>query len=432
MPIVPPVAVGAFVSTRGSQSTIAIPGKGGARRVAVVYEGVEYGGTEEYILLKMRHLDPARYQPIVVMTASNFRHCPPRFLERLRELHFPVVFPLESERVQTSGLLQRVVHLGRVFREMSVDVVHIHTQQPHGGRVATLAARMAKVGAVFRSEHLPPSSNLTPLLRYTVKPFDALTDAIISGSDSCMREHFSLLGRDPRKAIRLYYGIELQRFSPHHDVAAAKRKLGLDPATPTIGMIARLSPEKGHVYLMDAAALLLKEHGAVNFLLVGDGTLEGALRKQAADLGIADRVHFLGFASDTVPFLEAMDITVMSSISEGISLSMLESMAMGKPVVSTDEPSFMETVIDGESGVIVSRENPSSLASGLLRVLRDGALAQRLGRGAHQRVHDLFHIETNVRLLSELYDEALSPRRGLAKHGLTAHLGHRARDVAEG
>ncbi len=401
-------AVGATVAGSVSQSTISIPEKGAARRIAVVYEGVEYGGTEEYILMKMRHLDQRRYQPIVVMTASNFQHCPPRFLERLQELQFPVVFPLEADQLRPSGVLRRIVHLSRVFREMSVDVVHIHTQQPHGGRVATVAARLAKVGAVFRSEHLPPSSNMTPLLRYTVKPFDAMTNLIISGSDSCREEHLSVLGRNPRQAIRLYYGIELSRFSPHHDVAAAKRKLGLDAATPTIGMIARLSKEKGHVFLVAAAALVLQQHGPVNFLLVGDGKLLGALQQQAADLGIAQYMHFLGFASDTVPFIEAMDINVMSSISEGISLSMLESMAMGKPVVSTDEPSFMETVVDGESGIIVQRENPASLAAGLLRVLRDPATAQHIGRGAHARVHDLFNIETNVRLLSDFYDEALA------------------------
>ncbi len=414
-------ALEATVAGSVSQSTIRIPEKGAARRVAVVYEGVEYGGTEEYILMKMRHLDQRRYQPIVVMTASNFQHCPPRFLERLQELQFPVVFPLEEHQVRPRGVLRRIVHLSRVFREMSVDVVHIHTQQPHGGRVATLAARLAKVGAVFRSEHLPPSSNMTPLLRYTVKPFDALTNLIISGSDSCREEHLSLLGRNPRKAIRLYYGIELSRFSSHHDVTAAKRRLGLDPATPTIGMIARLSPEKGHVFLIAAASLLLQQYGAVNFMLVGDGTLLEALQKQAADLGIADRMHFLGFATDTVPYIAAMDITVMSSISEGISLSMLESMAMAKPVVSTDEPSFMETVIDGESGVIVQRENPSSLAAGLLRVLRDPANAEQLGRGAHARVHDLFNIETNVRLLSDHYDEALSDRSRQVRPGVTAH-----------
>jgi len=273
---------------------------------------------------------------------------------------------------------------------------------------------------VVRSEHLPPSSNLKPHLRHGVKLFDLLTDRVIAGSLSCRQEHLDLLRRDPRKVLCAYYGIAMDRFTPHHDVAAAKRRLGLDPALPVVGTVGRLSPEKGHSYLLDAAARVLREWGPVNFLLVGGGPLEGDLRRQVERLGIGDRVRFAGFQGDTVPYISAMDLTVMSSVSEGISLAMLEFMAMGKPVVTTSEPSFVETVVDGESGVVVALQDADALAEGLLRLLRDRPLAARLGHAAWERVHELFDIATNAEYLMNLYDSLLQTRGSKAPGQHTA------------
>jgi glycosyltransferase involved in cell wall biosynthesis len=383
--------------------------KQNTRRVAFVYEGVAYGGTEEYILLMLRYLDRSRYQPIVVTTGYNYRFCPPEFLAKVQALGVPMVHTVETRHSRIKSFALDALNLVKTFRETGTDVVHIHNQRPDGGRRAVLAARLAGVQAVLRSEHLPPSSNLNFYTPFTVKPFDALTDYIIAGSDACLEEQLVLLGRDAKKTLRIFYGIELERFSPHHDVAAAKRRFGLDPTIPTVGKIARLSPEKGHIYFIDAAARVIREFGPVNFLLAGNGPLEAELRARVARHGIADYVHFLGFAKDTVPFIQAMDITAMSSVSEGISLAMLEYMAMGKPVVSTREPSFEETVIDGESGSLVELKSPAALADGILKLLRNPEFARELSVGAYKRVHAEFDIRGNVQRFMELYD-SLFPR----------------------
>lgn len=379
----------------------------GARRLAFIYEGVAYGGTEEYILLMLQYLDRTRYTPIVIIPGYMRNLCPVEFIEKVDAQKVPIVYTNDHGLSRIGGIVRNLNNLVKIFKETETDVIHIHNQRPDGGKRATFMARLAGVRAIVRSEHLPPSSNLQFHSRYSIKPHDWLTDYIIAGSDSCLVEHFDLLGRDPVKTLRIYYGIELERFDPKHDVQAAKMGLGLDPRIPTIGKIARLSLEKGHTYLIDAAAIVLREFGPVNFLLVGDGPLEEDLRAQVARHGIQDHVHFLGFAPDTVPYLKAMDITTMSSISEGISLSMLEYMAMGKPVVSTNEPSFAETIVDGESGIIVELENPESLAAGLLKVLCDPQLSCRLGRAAYQRVHQEFDIRINVNKIMQLYDKLL-------------------------
>jgi glycosyltransferase involved in cell wall biosynthesis len=172
-----------------------------------------------------------------------------------------------------------------------------------------------------------------------------------------------------------------------------------------------LSPEKGHVYFFDAAAKIIREYGPVNFLVVGTGRLEAELRAQVKGLGIEEYVHFLGFANDTIPFIRAMDITAMSSVSEGISLAMLEFMAMAKPVVATAEPSFAETIVDGESGVLVELKNGDALAEGIMRVLRDPDFAAAISRGAYERVRAEFDIRGNINRFMELYERMAQPAR---------------------
>lgn len=377
---------------------------GRLRRVAFIYEGVAYGGTEEYILLLLRNLDRRRYDPIVVIPGSSGSACPEEFLGRLRAQRERVITTPSRRSPRALGFWDDLISLRRVFTREQVHIVHIHTSRPDAGRCATLAARLGKVRAVIRSEHLPPSCNLRPALRHSIRPFDWLTRFIIAGSEACHAEQIRLLRRDPAKVLHFVYGIDLQRFSVRCDPAEAKRRLGLDPDTPVVGTVGRLSPEKLHTCFIDAAARVAREFGRVNFVLVGDGPLEEELRQRARGQGLNGNFHFVGFQPDTVPYIQAMDVTVMSSSSEGISLAMLEFMAMAKPVVSTSEPSFCQTLVHGESGLLVPLEDSRALAGGILQVLRHPELGERLGNGAHARVWAEFDIQRNVSRLMDVYD----------------------------
>ena len=396
-------------STRAYHSTLPVPAKQGTCRIAFVYEGVAYGGTEEYILMMLRYLDRNRYTPIVVTSGYNYRFLPHQFVDKVDELRVPRLHTAIEQHSRLGSSIGDILNTTRLFRDTQTDIVHIHNQRPDGGRRATIAACLARVRGVIRSEHLPPSSNLKPWSRMLLKPQDWLTDYIVAGSDACWHEQIELAGRSPRKTRRIFYGIEVDRFQPNHDVATAKREFGLDPAIPTVGIIARLAPEKGHVYFFDAAARVIREYGPVNFLVVGTGRLEAELRAQVNKLGIEQYVHFLGFANDTIPFIRAMDITAMSSVSEGISLAMLEFMAMAKPVVATAEPSFAETIVDGESGVLVELKNADALAEGMMRVLRDPEFAAAISRGAYERVRAEFDINGNINRFMELYERLVQP-----------------------
>lgn len=377
--------------------------------VLFVHDTNEFGGIELFMLKLARHCDRARYDVAVMVPGYRdpFRSSPQEFIDLVHRSGIRLLRPPDPGEEPGWSFWNDIRNLYRLLRENKIDLVHVHTPSPHRAIKVTLAAKLARVPLV-RSEHLPPSFWRldSPRVRWGARVVGWLSDRIVPGSRACYREQVELLGRPARKLNELSYGIELQRFDPAHDVRAAKTALGLDPATPLVGKIARLSPEKGYVYLIDAAALVLGEYGPVNFLLVGEGRQRAELEAAVRERGIADRVVFTGFVPDTVPYMQAMDVAVMSSVNEGVSLAMLELLAMGKPMVASTEASFVETVRHEEEALLVPLADSRALADGILRLLRDRGLARRLSAAALRRAKD-FDIGTSTERHMSLYEELL-------------------------
>jgi len=377
------------------------------KKVAYIYDGTEFGGVEIYVLNLLKHIDRTRYFPCVVIPGYNRCFSPPRFIEEVRKSGLELLsapFPGNSRGI---SFAKDVWNLAQIFKKNQIDIIHIQTSNYDGGKRPILAAKLAGVKVILRTEHVPPSSNLKLYSRYIIKPFDLLTNYIITDSNSNRNEQIRLLKRDPQKVYRSYCGIELEKFIPKHNPRKAKELLGFDPELPLVGAIGRLVEQKGHKYFVDAAARVIKEIGAVNFVIVGKGKLEKELREQVSRLGIAQYFHFAGFQSNYLPYVEAMDITVMSSIHEGFSLMMLEFMAMGKPCVFTDHPSFQEAIVNEESGLLVAVESGEALAQGILKLLGNPVLANQLGKNALARVRSEFSLERLIKDMMELYDSTL-------------------------
>jgi glycosyltransferase involved in cell wall biosynthesis len=179
-----------------------------------------------------------------------------------------------------------------------------------------------------------------------------------------------------------------------------------------VGTIGRLHEQKGHTYLIEAAARVIREHGPVQFVLVGDGPLKDRLHTQVEQLGIAEHFYFAGFQSEYVPYMQAMDIGVMPSLWEGFSISMQEFMALGKPMVITNHGSFLEAFTHGQNGLVVPTRDGPALAAAVLQLLRDADLARRLGQAASERVRAQFSIQHHMQDLMKLYDSLLCSSEG--------------------
>jgi glycosyltransferase involved in cell wall biosynthesis len=384
--------------------------KNKARNVVYVHDSHGYGGMELYILRLIRHLDRERFSPAVLIPGSDlpFRSSSSRFIQDLQSEEIPILRPPDPGRSRLAGSVREITGTAALLKRHKTDIVHIHTCRSEGARKATLAARMAGVRGVIRSEHFPPSANYRPAARYLIKPFDWLTDAIVTGSMGDRQGQIDLLKRDPRKVFLTYNSIELDMFSLDHNPEEAKESLGLDPSLPVIGNVGRLAPEKGHVYLLEAHAEVVRRVGPVVLLLVGDGELLSELQEQAQRLGTADFVQFAGFQADVLPYMQAADIAAMPSLFEVFSLAMLEFMALGKPVVASDHSSFLEAINDGVSGLIVPVKDSRMLAQALLRLLEDDALRREMGMAGLRSVRAQFSFKRLANDIMGYYEKILN------------------------
>jgi len=393
--------------------SLADPRAAGRRRIAYVHDTNVFGGMETLLLSMLQHLDLARYEPHVLVPGyrDRWRQSPPRLLQLLGEAGVPVLRPSAPPRVPAIGALVDVFNIAATLRRARIEIVHVHTRHPEAARRATLSAWLARVAGILRTEHLPPGPHVGRFTRYSVVPFDAMTDVIFTDSDSDRLEQIRVVGRCPGKLVRSYCGIDAARYAPDHDVAEAKRKLGFDPAVPLVGAIGRLHVQKGHTFLIDAAARVLRESGPVRYVLVGSGPLQQELQASVERLGIADRFSFAGFQADYIAYMQALDIAVMPSLWEGFSIAMQEFMALAKPLVVTDHPSFLEAIRHEQHGLVVPRGDSGALAAAIESLLRDPPLAHRLGRAARQRVLSDFGIEHHMRQLMDHYERLLRQRR---------------------
>ena len=223
-----------------------------------------------------------------------------------------------------------------------------------------------------------------------------------------------LVGRRhvPEGRVRLIWnGAPLDEFAPveRPRALAVRRDLGIPDEALVVGAVGRLSEQKGHRYLLDAAAAVLARRPSVRVLLVGDGDLDVPLREQARALGIADRVVFAGHRTDIPAVLGAIDVLCISSLYEGTPLALFEAMASGKTIVSTAVDGCREILEDGVSALLVPPRDAAGLAAALLRALDEPTLRADLARAA-RRASAPYDIGECVGKMEALYDEMLAER----------------------
>lgn len=203
-------------------------------------------------------------------------------------------------------------------------------------------------------------------------------------------------------------GVDTRRFVPPDDRARLRRELGL-PDAPLAGIVAALRPEKNHALFLAAAARVVAGMPAARFAVIGDGPERARLEQEAAALGLADRVLFLGARDDVPALMRALDVAVLSSkpVVETFPVTLLEALASGVPVVSTDVGSIADLVPEGEVGYLVAEGDADALAERIARLLSDPALRHRLGHAGRERVERLYTVEAMVSAYATLFEDTV-------------------------
>ena len=359
------------------------------------------GGAERLAAVVAMKLDPARFES--VLCASRQTDEP--LLDR--ELEEAGIGVLALGRRSTLDLLawRPLVSLLRD----GVDVVHTHM---FGSNVwGTVLGRLSGVPVVVAHEHTW-SFQGRPLRRFLDRELVARwADVFVAVSGEDRRKMIEVEGVDPAKIRLIPNGIP----SPANGAGADVRtELGIEPGAPVLGVVCELRAQKALEVLFEAAALLLVEFPTLKVLVAGDGPERARLEEGARRLGVADTVLFLGIRRDVPAVLAAVDVAVLSSDYEGSPLSVMEYMAAAKPVVSTRVGGVPELVQEDVHGLLVEPRDPEALAEAVARLLRDPALAKRLGAEGRKRQQREFSLEAMVGRIEDLYEELwlASGRRG--------------------
>ena len=251
---------------------------------------------------------------------------------------------------------------------------------------------------------------------------------MIAVSDS-LRQMAIDLGVDIDKVCVIPNGVDLSRFDDRPDPNRLRTELGLPAATPLVGSVGRISKVKGLEHFLEAAAMLAPRFPDARFLVVGQANAdeheyENLLKVRADQLGLTGRVIFTGLRSDVPAVMASLTVSVMPSLNEALSNSLLESMAAGVPLVATRVGGTTEAVVDGVSGLLVEAGDSEALADSIARLLDDPPLARRLGRAARNTIEEQFSIERMVQATKALYQDLLARKHSHVPFWSRRNLDH--------
>ena len=382
---------------------VADPGDEGvlSRRVLIAISTFG-GGTGSHLVRLLETLDRTRWEPAV--------HCDGQ-LEMTLPDDIQVFDRTRKTIVDRYPLaqLRQYRALRRTVRSVQPQILHTYFLWPIlYGRLLKRAGWIQCLVENREDEGFNWSEWDYRLLRLTA----TLPDRIICVSEGVRGVVLEREGIDPEKVKVIPNGVPL---APEESDPVTEREmlaeLGLEPDNEVVGLVANLNRTvKGVRYFIEAAPAIVAARPRVRLLVVGEGRDRGRLEALAERLGVADRVRFTGFRSDVHRLYPLMDVSALTSLSEGLSITILESMSHGIPVVATRVGGNPELVADGETGILVPPRDPEAFAEAVIGLLANPQERRRMGVAGRERAEREFSQDQIARRYEALYDEVLGPQ----------------------
>jgi glycosyltransferase involved in cell wall biosynthesis len=378
-----------------------LPGGRRVRVVEVMATGTN-GGAQEHVYGLLRRLDTSRYDASLVSLS------PGSAVRAIERLGVPVLVLDEPDDAIATGAL--ATHLA----DTGAEVVHNHMYRAElvGTRAAIALGeaghRRPWVIGTVHSSRIRSAEDRSVLAHLTES-----MDHLVAVSRSIV--HKIDTERPSRTPISLIHnGVDMDRYAHQDPCCTLRDEYGMEPDAQIVGVVARLEPEKGHATLLDAWPRVVARVPRAYLLVVGEGSRREPLEDQAARLGISGHVIFTGRREDVPAVTAALDLAILPSYREAQGLTILEAMALSRPVIASNVGGIPEMVEDGRTGLLVPPRDPVALAGAIVRLLTDHAYADLLARAGHELVHEQFCVERMVRALEDLYDAgALAVRESL-------------------
>ena len=318
-------------------------------------------------------------------------------------LNVPFVENVIPTKYSFSGFFRFI----KLIRKAKLDIIWI-VGTGDAGFFGRLAAKLAGVQSVILSFHATTRPSGKPTIDFAnrilnkVKPF---TDRFVAVAKNHMQHLINNEGVDPARILFIHNGVDIERFQKDDATSIVNELSAIPEGSPVLGIIARFKPEKRHDIFLEAGKVLLETHPDLCLLLIGDGPLMNETRERAVKLGILDRVVFTGGLDDVTPALHRMTVSVLCSDMEAFPNAVLESMAAGVPVVSTDVGSVSEAVTDGVNGILIPKDDPDRLAEAVHSLLSNGDLRKSISREGLKTVKDKFSLHQMITKREDLFED---------------------------
>jgi glycosyltransferase involved in cell wall biosynthesis len=351
------------------------------------------GGAEDLVAAIVRGLDPARFD----VQAATIG--PPGAIgEELTRDGFPV-HSLGLDLKEDPDL-KIVFGLRSLLKNLRPDILHTHLYHPnYYGRLAALGLGLKGLVASVHNIYTRPKFHR----RMWNFCLSWVTDRVVAVSPQVwqdVRRYDAVAGS---RLLLLPNGISLAALEVPEGREEAKARLGM--AGLCLGAVGRLEEQKGHSYLLEALPAVIEALGDITVLLAGDGRLLGPLTLQARELGLTDKVKFLGTRRDMPTIYRALDVFVLPSLWEGLPLALLEAMGAGLPVVATRVGGVVDVIADGVNGRLISPGDSPALARAIVNLARQPKLRAKMGQAARDTVKEHYSQEAMLRKLEALYLE---------------------------
>ncbi len=356
------------------------------------------GGAEIYTRQILPLLQKSGWQPrVIVLTEGG---------SLLRELEKEGIQTIELG-LRTRDLSKGIRSLSQIWSDHPPEILHTHLY--HAGILGRIVARNKGIQRVYVHQHGLERNRRVWRTLLDRSSSHLVTQYVVTCQAVASQLHHR--ERIPSEKIRVIYnGVDFNQVESTIPENFSSKAMGAGISIPRqensfwISSVGRLSAEKGQDILLEAIKLLDQKDLKVEVFLFGSGPFQETLAEKAKKLEIEKQIHFVGFVDPVSRYLKEMDIFVQASRWEGLSLALLEAMALGLPVIATNTGGTAEVIQNHLSGILVQPEKPEQIAQTIALLMQDKKLRQTLAKSAKERIKNQFTIQHTLTQLINLYE----------------------------
>jgi len=376
------------------------------RKINILYviTKLELGGAQKQLLSLVQGINKERFSPYIITACDGLlidaaRNIPGLELIRCRFL---------ERNIQPIKDILALFFIYCFIKKNSIDIVHTHSSK--AGILGRLAARAARTKVIIHTVHGWSFHNYQSKIAYYFYLFlekicAAFSTAIIvvSQHDQDLALQQAVGSKDKYRLIR--YAINYEEFKSKAKVLQTRKEFGLSETDLVVGMVACFKPQKSPLDFIRLASAVNKDFLNVKFILVGDGVLRKRIHALINILNLKEKIIVTGWRNDIAKTLSCLDIFVLTSLWEGLPISILEAMAAGLPVVATDTGGISEVVLHGKTGYLVRPRDIKALQERLRELLDKPYLRKEFGRLAVSVVDsNKYSIDSMLKDTTQLYE----------------------------